>query len=88
MRWSLKLSELHFVVEHRPGSKIGHVDALSRHVGAVMLKGSIDKYNIQREQEKDDFCVKQNPVALSRKSFSDMMTVSYIGVVPTRNTKL
>jgi len=32
MRWSLKLSELDFTVEHRPGTKIAHVDALSRHV--------------------------------------------------------
>jgi len=29
LRWSLKLSELDFVVEHRPGTKIAHVDALS-----------------------------------------------------------
>ena len=31
--WSIRLSELDFVVEHKPGSKMGHVDALSRHVG-------------------------------------------------------
>ena len=35
LRWSIKLSELYFVVEYRPGSKIGHVDALSRHVGTI-----------------------------------------------------
>jgi len=35
LRWSLKLSELDFVVEHRAGSKIGHEDALIRHVGAI-----------------------------------------------------
>jgi hypothetical protein len=29
MRWSLKLSRLDFVVKHRPGAKIPHVDALS-----------------------------------------------------------
>ena len=40
---SLKLSELDFVVQHRPGSKIGHVDALSRHVGPVMLERSLDR---------------------------------------------
>ena len=67
MRWSLKLSELDFVVQHRPGSKIGHVDALSRHVGAVMLDDSLDKENLKCEQEKDDFCVKQNPGAFSSK---------------------
>ena len=30
MRWSLRLSELDFVVEHRAGTIIPHVDALSR----------------------------------------------------------
>jgi len=38
MRWSLKLSEMDFVVEHRAGSKIGKVEALSRHVGAILRK--------------------------------------------------
>jgi hypothetical protein len=36
LRWSTKLSELHFVVEHRGGCKIGLVDAPSRHFGAVV----------------------------------------------------
>jgi hypothetical protein len=66
MRWSLKLSELDFIVEHRPGSQIGRVDALSRHVGPVMLEGNLNKETVQREQEKDDFCVKHNPGAVSR----------------------
>jgi hypothetical protein len=35
MHWSLRLSELDFEIEHVPGSKIKHVDALSRHVGLV-----------------------------------------------------
>ena len=35
MRWSLRLSEFNFEIEHVPGSKIKHVDALSRHVGLV-----------------------------------------------------
>ena len=35
LRWSLKVSELDFIVEHRAGSKIGHVDAVSRHVGTT-----------------------------------------------------
>jgi hypothetical protein len=51
MRWSLKLSELDFVVEHKPGSKISHVDALSRHVGAVMHEYSLDKERILCEQQ-------------------------------------
>ena len=37
LRWSLKLSELDFVVEHRPGPKIGHADTRSRHVDLQTL---------------------------------------------------
>ena len=33
--WSLRPAEFEFEVEHRPCSKIRHVDALSRHVQAV-----------------------------------------------------
>ena len=61
MRWSLKLSELNFVVEHKPGSKIGLVDALSRHVGAVMHEDSLDKERIFSEQQKDEFWTEQEP---------------------------
>ena len=42
MRWSLKLSELEFVIEHRPGTKIAHVAAISRHVDTVMLNNCLD----------------------------------------------
>jgi len=59
LRWSLKLSELDLTVEQTAGSKIPHVDALSRHVGTVIL--DILDRNILREQAKDAFCVKKNP---------------------------
>jgi len=61
MRWSLKLSELDFTVEHRPGTKIAHVDALSRHVGAVMSGGTLSQESVLREQAKDKFCAKIKP---------------------------
>jgi len=67
MRWSLKLSELDFLVEQKPGSKIGHVDALSCHVGAVMNKNSLDKERIPSEQQTDEFCSKQEPGTYSNK---------------------
>ena len=66
MRWSLKWSELDFVVEHRPGFKIGHVDALSRHIGAVIHEDSLDKERILCEQQ-DEFCTKQEPGTYSSK---------------------
>jgi len=79
MRWSLKSSELDFVVEHRPGSKIGHVDALSRHVGAVMPEDSLDKERILIEQQNDEFCTKQEPGTYSskREFFLDKDSVVY-----------
>jgi hypothetical protein len=61
MRWSLKLSELDFQVEHLAGSKIPHVDALSRHVGAVANTGSLDPEVVHIEQERDQFCKKLDP---------------------------
>ena len=61
MRWSIKLSELDVVVVHKPGSKIRHVDALSRHVGSVTQGDALDRINVLKEQEKDAFCTKQAP---------------------------
>jgi len=61
LQWSLKLSELDFTVEHRAGSKIPHVDALSRHVGTVIHEDNLDRSNILHEQAEHAFCVKQKP---------------------------
>ena len=61
LRWSIKLSELDFVVEHRAGTKMALVDALSRHVRTIVQGGTLDKKDILREQVKDAFCLKQNP---------------------------
>ena len=70
LRWSIRLSQLDFVVEHKPGSKMGHVDALSRHVGSVTQDNALNKENVLREQEKDAFCIKQAPglIAVSESS--------------------
>ena len=61
LRWSIKSSELDFVVVHRAGTKMAHVDALSRHVGTIVHGGALDKEDVLREQAKDAFCLKQNP---------------------------
>ena len=45
------LSELDFVVEHRSGPKMGHVDALSRHVGAVKYGATLSEEMVLLEQE-------------------------------------
>jgi hypothetical protein len=56
MRWSLRLSEMDFTVQHRPGSKIPHVDSLSRCVQTVTSGHTISKERIRKEQEADPFC--------------------------------
>jgi hypothetical protein len=53
--------KIEFVVEHIAGSKIGHVDALSQHVGAILQEGILDRKNILQEQAKNAFCTKQSP---------------------------
>jgi len=76
MRWGLKLSELGFIVEHRAGSKIGHVDSLSRHVSAVMQEGCLDRLNILREQAKDELSLsKHSGIYSSRSEFFWMMVL-------------
>jgi len=53
LRWSIRLSELDFVVQHRAGTKMPHVDAPSRHVGTIVKGGTLDKEDVLREQAKD-----------------------------------
>ena len=85
MRWSLRLSEFDFVIEHKAGTKISHVDALSRHVGAIMEDGLPGKERFLEEQKRDSFCI-------SRKSVNSSSKVEYFlnekGVLYKRRTDL
>jgi len=54
-------TKLDFVVEHRAGKKMAHVDALSRHVGTVVQGGTLEKEDVLREQTEDTYCLKQSP---------------------------
>jgi len=67
MRWSLRLSEFDFVVEHRARTKIKHVDALNRHVGAIMGDSLPDKQGFREEQKQDSFCSTRKIGTLSSK---------------------
>jgi hypothetical protein len=70
MRWSMKLSELDLTVENRVGKKIPHVDALSRHVGAVLNGKNMSRETVHIEQAKDKFCQSLNPGTYqSRREF-------------------
>ena len=65
-------------MEHRPGSKMGHVDALSRHVGTVIQENPLDKENVLREQAKDAFCTSlQEPSVVNRNFFLDSNGILY-----------
>ena len=68
LRWSLKLSELDFIVELKAGSKISHVDALSRHVGTITHTNNLSKEAVLREQKADTFCRKQTPGTLRSRT--------------------
>ena len=80
MRWSIRLSEFDLVVEHKAGSKIGHVDAMSPHVSAVMEEGILHKERILQEQKKEAFCNEQKPgIYSSRRDFFWTTMVLCIG---------
>jgi hypothetical protein len=70
LRWSIKLSVLDFVVEHKAGSKMGHVDALSRHVGPIAQGVTLDRESILLEQEKNAFCRNPQELITAKRSFS------------------
>jgi len=76
---NLRLSEFDFEIEHVPGSKIKHVDALSRHVGLVEDTQLMSKELMLREQNKGSFCKQQKQKRLTTNGeyFLDMVGVLY-----------
>ena len=87
MRWSLRLSEFDFIIEHRPGIKIKHVDALSRRVAALMQDVLPSKEEILAEQRKDRFCnTRKSGTHSSESEFFWTTTESYISAGPIINT--
>ena len=57
-RRAIKLSEYDFTVEHRPGTKMRHADALSRSVNTIDKNEPLSKEVIRYEQEIDELCQK------------------------------
>lgn len=51
-RWAMFLQEFDFAIEHRPGNKMKHVDALSR-VSCLLVEDSV-KYRLKNGQMNDD----------------------------------
>jgi hypothetical protein len=73
------LAEFDFEFENVPGSKIKHVDALSRHVGLVEETQLMSKELMIREQKKDSFCKEllKNRLTANGEYFLDMDGVLY-----------
>lgn len=55
MRWSLRLAKFDFSIEHRPVTKIKHVDALSYHVQTVTVEQTLSKDRVREEEKTDKF---------------------------------
>jgi hypothetical protein len=68
IRWSLRLAGFDFIVQYKPGTKISHVDALSRHVGAVMEDGVPRRERFLEEQRKDSYCSTLRPGSYANKA--------------------
>jgi transposase InsO family protein len=56
LKWSLRLAEFDFRVEHRAGTQIRHVDALSRAIQSVTFDQSLSREEVIQEQRADEFC--------------------------------
>jgi hypothetical protein len=80
MRWSLRLLGFDSTVEHRAGTKLLHVEALSRHVGTISGEDRLNPEEVRSEQRKDQFCVKVKPGSYSANRNSFMTRkVTYTG---------
>jgi hypothetical protein len=79
MRWSLSVADFAFHIQHIPGTKVGHMNALSQHVAAVSVKAVLTNNRFYREQMKDTFCSVQRRKRFMVKSefFIDEVGVMY-----------
>ena len=70
LRWSFRLSEFNFTVQHRPGTQIRHADALSRAVQSVGHDIELPAEAVKTDQEGDEFCRSLKPsTALSNSEY-------------------
>ncbi|GFX80939.1 transposon Tf2-9 polyprotein [Trichonephila clavipes] len=52
-RWALYLQEFNYTIEHRTGSKMAHVDALSRPPHCMLIQNSVHLQFLKAEQADD-----------------------------------
>ena len=68
LRWSLRLPEFDFTLEHRPGTQIRHADVLSRAVQTVSRDMEIKRDVVKDAQGDDKFCQSLKPGSASSKT--------------------
>ncbi|GFU46149.1 uncharacterized protein TNCV_2154981 [Trichonephila clavipes] len=52
-RWALQLEEFDYEIEHRAGSRMKHVDALSRHPVLIVCNDTLTS-KLKKAEEEDD----------------------------------
>ena len=52
-RWALELLNYDYTTEHRPGTKMGHVDAPSRRTGVLVIEEASFEWNLAISQGQD-----------------------------------
>jgi hypothetical protein len=71
LRWSLRLSEFNFEVEHRPGTQIRHADALGR--AFEVQEQEVPREVVKTAQVGDKICqsLQHGPATTKSECFTD-----------------
>jgi hypothetical protein len=63
-----QVSTARFCDRTQAGTKITHVDALSRHIGTVQQTGNLTTDEVRLEQSADQFCIREKELGITKKS--------------------
>lgn len=74
-RWALLMQDFDYEVEHRSGSKMNHVDALSRYPVMIIQDSLVTKIKTAQEQDSEIQTIKE---ILKLKPYSDFLLKSDI----------
>ena len=67
-RWSLEFQDYDYILEHRPGSRMQHVDALSRSLQVMVIEGNSFEENLVICQNRDPKLVELKDSLQTRQS--------------------
>ncbi|GFT61202.1 transposon Ty3-I Gag-Pol polyprotein [Trichonephila clavipes] len=74
-RWALQLEEFDYEIEHRAGSRMKHVDALSRHPVMMVCNDTLTS-KLKNAQEEDDNIQTLKSFLENQKNFLSEMVYS------------